>query len=171
MSAGEWSSTGKRIAFRREDLGLNQTALARLCGVNPMTVSKWERDVLRPTRKIVELEKALCVTAAWILTGHFELRATKEGRDEASRAMRRILEHAKWLCKAIESLPTGERLPRDVMETIFAQLEFLQADAGYARNFLPDPALFMRTQKQMDREIRRMTRSVDGQRKVRSKEQ
>lgn len=36
------------IALLRTRLGLTQPRLARLTGVHPMTVSKWERGVLRP---------------------------------------------------------------------------------------------------------------------------
>jgi len=33
----------------RERLGLNQTQLAQLLGVHPLTVSKWERGLLTPS--------------------------------------------------------------------------------------------------------------------------
>ncbi|KAF0245108.1 MAG: molybdopterin-binding [Planctomycetota bacterium] len=36
------------IAHLRSRLGLTQPRLARLAGVHPMTVSKWERGVLKP---------------------------------------------------------------------------------------------------------------------------
>ena len=46
----------------REELGLSQPQFANLFGVHPMTVSKWERDLLRPTdyqlALMVEFEKA-----------------------------------------------------------------------------------------------------------------
>ena len=38
----------KALALLRSRLGLTQPRLARLAGVHPMTVSKWERGVLRP---------------------------------------------------------------------------------------------------------------------------
>lgn len=33
----------------REQLGLSQAQFGNLFGVHPMTVSKWERDILQPT--------------------------------------------------------------------------------------------------------------------------
>ena len=38
------------LAAIRAKLGLTQVRLAEVTGVHPMTVSKWERGVLRPTR-------------------------------------------------------------------------------------------------------------------------
>lgn len=38
----------RSIVSLRKTLGLTQPHLARLAGVHPMTVSKWERGVLRP---------------------------------------------------------------------------------------------------------------------------
>jgi molybdopterin-binding protein len=43
----------------RRRAGLTQTALAELVGVHPITVSKWERGVLAPSRHQAELLKAL----------------------------------------------------------------------------------------------------------------
>lgn len=46
----------------REKLGLSQAQFANLFGIHPMTVSKWERDLLRPTdyqlALMMEFEKA-----------------------------------------------------------------------------------------------------------------
>lgn len=46
----------------REKLGLSQAQFANLFGVHPMTVSKWERQILRPTdyqlALMTEFEKA-----------------------------------------------------------------------------------------------------------------
>jgi transcriptional regulator with XRE-family HTH domain len=38
----------REIAAIRADLGFNQAQFARLLGVHPITVSKWERGVLVP---------------------------------------------------------------------------------------------------------------------------
>lgn len=38
---------GSQVAAVRKALGLSQHQLATLLGVAPMTVSKWERDILR----------------------------------------------------------------------------------------------------------------------------
>ena len=45
------------VARIRKRLGLTQERLARLTGVHPMTVSKWERGVLKPTA----LQRAILV--------------------------------------------------------------------------------------------------------------
>lgn len=37
------------IASLRKKLGLSQTQFGNLFGVHPMTVSKWERGLLKPT--------------------------------------------------------------------------------------------------------------------------
>ncbi len=40
-------STGERLFAYRRERGLSQTALARLLGVDPGTLSRWERGRLR----------------------------------------------------------------------------------------------------------------------------
>lgn len=47
------------ISSLRKSLGLTQGHLARLAGVHPMTVSKWERGVLRPNRPQQAVLRAL----------------------------------------------------------------------------------------------------------------
>ena len=37
------------VAALRQSLGLTQVELARIVGVHPLTISKWERGVLEPT--------------------------------------------------------------------------------------------------------------------------
>lgn len=39
----------EQIKALRESLGLNQAEFAKLMGVHPMTVSKWERGILWPS--------------------------------------------------------------------------------------------------------------------------
>jgi len=39
----------EEIALLRRDLGLSQVQFGELFGAHFMTVSKWERDVLRPS--------------------------------------------------------------------------------------------------------------------------
>ena len=41
--------TATEVLAIRERLGLNQTQLAQLLGVHPLTVSKWERGLLSPS--------------------------------------------------------------------------------------------------------------------------
>ncbi len=50
------------VTLLRKKLGLSQAQFGNLFGVHPMTVSKWERNILRPTdyqrALMVEFEKA-----------------------------------------------------------------------------------------------------------------
>ena len=47
------------VARARRRAGLTQTRLARLLGVHPITVSKWERGVLRPNARQMAILRAL----------------------------------------------------------------------------------------------------------------
>ena len=47
------------VARARRRAGLTQTRLARLLGVHPITVSKWERGVLRPNARQAAILRAL----------------------------------------------------------------------------------------------------------------
>ena len=40
---------GGEIAQVRKDLGMTQAQLGQLMGVHPLTVSKWERGILKPS--------------------------------------------------------------------------------------------------------------------------
>jgi transcriptional regulator with XRE-family HTH domain len=52
------ASIGERLlAFRRER-GLSQAAFARLLGVDPGTVSRWERSIRIPTRRYARRAEA-----------------------------------------------------------------------------------------------------------------
>ena len=164
--SSEWGSIGRRIAFRREDLGMSQVELAKLCHVNSTTVSKWERDVLKPTRNIMELAEALDVTATWILRGHFELAITKASKDEALGAAKRAVALAGSVQSLIEGMAVGERLDRPMMEKLFNRLYQLSGEADYAVSLLPNPVLLLRTTKQREASIERIERQVDRDRKI-----
>lgn len=41
--------TNRDIADLRESLGFSQAQFAQLLGVHPLTVSKWERGILKPS--------------------------------------------------------------------------------------------------------------------------
>jgi transcriptional regulator with XRE-family HTH domain len=59
-----------RIKQRRRALGWSQAQLARVSEHSEMTISKWERGVLRPTLDSVQsLADALGVTAEWLAYG------------------------------------------------------------------------------------------------------
>jgi transcriptional regulator with XRE-family HTH domain len=50
--------TGREVKRLRRALGLKQTELADKLGVHPITVSRWERDIVRmpePTARLLTL--------------------------------------------------------------------------------------------------------------------
>ena len=55
--------SGDGIRSIRERLGLTQEQLARLLGVHPLTVSKWERGLLQPTAHQEELLRSFRVAS------------------------------------------------------------------------------------------------------------
>lgn len=60
-----------RIRARREGLGLNQTQLAKLCGLRPPSINDWEsgKTQMIDGRNLVLAARALQTTAEWIMTG------------------------------------------------------------------------------------------------------
>jgi len=61
-------TTAKRIRARRAALGMTQQQLADACGIDPSTVSKWEKGVqLPPSNVLPALCDALGVTADYLL--------------------------------------------------------------------------------------------------------
>lgn len=48
-------TVGKRISYYRGKLKLSQAQLAKLIGVDPSTVTYWERDHVTPRPKTLEL--------------------------------------------------------------------------------------------------------------------
>ncbi len=61
-------TTGQLIALAREQLGINQSELARRVNVTPQSVQAWESDRNTPrNRKLKELSDALGVSASWLM--------------------------------------------------------------------------------------------------------
>lgn len=60
---------GERIRFRREELGISQTALSELIGESKQTVYKYENGIISniPSDKIEALADALKVSPSWIM--------------------------------------------------------------------------------------------------------
>jgi len=54
--------TAPQLKKLRARLGLDQVALARRLGVHPMTVSRWERGVIRIPKATAELLKIWAAT-------------------------------------------------------------------------------------------------------------
>lgn len=65
------SDWGDRIKTRREELGMSQAALARLCRVKPPSVNDWESGKTRAlkARSLLAIAKALDVAPDWITHG------------------------------------------------------------------------------------------------------
>lgn len=63
-------TVGRRIAVRRETLGLSQSALATRIGVAQPTIANWERDASGiATERLVPLADTLGVSVDWLLRG------------------------------------------------------------------------------------------------------
>ncbi len=81
------------IARTRERLRLSQDDLAALLGVHPMTVSKWERSVIRPTRYHRNL--LICFRSAAVR------------RPEIWRELRQLLDEHAILCAVYHLIDTA----------------------------------------------------------------
>ena len=62
-------SLGTRIRERRKDLGWTQAKLSEESGISQQMLSKLERGVAFGTTEIVDLARALGVSAYWLETG------------------------------------------------------------------------------------------------------
>jgi transcriptional regulator with XRE-family HTH domain len=58
------ASVGDRLLAYRRDRGLAQAAFARLLGIDPSTLSRWERDLRVPTGRYAQLAKAFVERSA-----------------------------------------------------------------------------------------------------------
>lgn len=63
------SGIDSRIAKARREKGLTQSRLAQLVGVEPHTVSRWERGQQSPTAHADKLADALGVSLDWLVRG------------------------------------------------------------------------------------------------------
>ena len=65
------SDWGDRIRQRRDALGLNQTQLAKLCGLRPPSINDWEsgKTKMIDGRNLVVAARALQTSPQWIMTG------------------------------------------------------------------------------------------------------
>ena len=59
---------GKRVRFRREELGISQTDLGRPLGLTFQQIQKYEKGANRiSASKLYEMSKVLDVTCAWLM--------------------------------------------------------------------------------------------------------
>lgn len=124
-------TTGKRIRAARNNLGLDQAALARAVEVHPKTVSRWENDVMVPDSDVLQrVAEALQVDIGWILSGKGPLAyggpSIESGGAavaEASAPPRLLRNHAirVWLQQFRLRL-TKARVPDEAIEEAMALL-------------------------------------------------
>ncbi len=59
----------ERLRHARQQRGLSQAGLARLCGLSQSAISNYESGARRDAREILDLAKALNVSAQWLKSG------------------------------------------------------------------------------------------------------
>ncbi|HRL22994.1 helix-turn-helix domain-containing protein [Alcaligenes sp. SDU_A2] len=58
-----------RLRYARQQRGLSQADLARLCSLSQSAISNYENGTRRDAREILDLAKALNVSAQWLRNG------------------------------------------------------------------------------------------------------
>lgn len=66
---GGMAGIAERVARRRQQLGLSQSALARRLNVKPQSIQQLENGQVARPRYMLELARALGVDAEWLVTG------------------------------------------------------------------------------------------------------
>lgn len=70
------ASLGSRIRAARLKLHVSQPTLGRHCGVHPITISRWERNLVVPdSANLLKASSFLGVSIGWLLTGDEETQA------------------------------------------------------------------------------------------------
>ncbi len=69
----------ERLRHARQYRGLSQADLARLCGLSQSAISNYENGTRRDAREILELSRALNVSAVWLRKGTGTMEFTKDG--------------------------------------------------------------------------------------------
>ena len=69
----------ERLLYARQQRGLSQADLARLCGLSQSAISNYENGTRRDAREILELARALNVSALWLRKGTGKMEFMDEG--------------------------------------------------------------------------------------------
>lgn len=69
----------ERLLHARQQRGLSQADLARLCGLSQSAISNYENGTRRDAREILELARALNVSALWLRKGTGKMEFMDEG--------------------------------------------------------------------------------------------
>ncbi|RMN57763.1 Repressor [Pseudomonas amygdali pv. hibisci] len=81
-------TTGQLITRAREQLGINQSELARRLGVTPQSVQAWESDRNTPRhKKLKEIGDELGVSASWLLGEEGRSARLDEGDSNVQQAL------------------------------------------------------------------------------------
>lgn len=138
------TTLGQRIAARRGELGLSQTALGEQLGVSRQSVFKWESDAAIPEiDKLISLSRLFSVSVGWLL-GVEEDPAPRQSAQDFTEREKKLLEQMlnqkpvqprwqKWLtiaaavCAAVSLVVSGFALYRNTtinrnLETLMSQV-------------------------------------------------
>ncbi|MDV2115295.1 helix-turn-helix domain-containing protein [Alcaligenes faecalis] len=69
----------ERLRHARQYRGLSQADLARLCGLTQSAISNYENGTRRGPREILELSRALNVSAVWLHKGVGKMEFSDDG--------------------------------------------------------------------------------------------
>ncbi|MGO3133107.1 MAG: helix-turn-helix domain-containing protein [Alcaligenes sp.] len=69
----------ERLLHARQHRGLSQAGLARLCGLSQSAISNYENGTRRDAREILELARALNVSALWLRKGTGKMEFMDDG--------------------------------------------------------------------------------------------
>lgn len=96
---------GSRLLQRRKQLGLSQSALAKLVGVAHVTISQWEREETQPTgKRLFALSQGLQCTPSWLIFGNDE-----QLPGEPVENIAQLSEAQRELIRLFDSLPASEQ--------------------------------------------------------------
>lgn len=100
---------GKRLVFSRERAGLSTAQTGRRLGVKTRTLSRWERDEVKPRpNRLLTLSQLLNVSPTWLLEGadEFEPAAKEPGLADIQAQLENAKQALSELSGIVEDLTT-----------------------------------------------------------------